>query len=183
MFFRKQKERKKISPRTIKLLLFILLVNIIYIMFFGDAGDSPGIMLCDKGALESIQSCKEASSQPGSKGVWWFSDAYGALDKNVCTQMSLEQEVLTFAIPRRNTTDTLLKSPCSTIGLTDNNFCYTSQQLSADGLVREVRILTTNSHCGEARYFRGQNATLFKHVITPNLNPSEIIKDMPEIKK
>lgn len=183
MFFRSKKPDKKISPGTIKLLLLVLLVNIIYIMFFGGNGESPGIMRCDKGALSSIDSCKEARSQPTSNRVWWFSDAFGPLDRKVCSQMSLEEETLSFVIPNKNITDTLFRSSCSAIGQTDNNFCYTSQQLSADGSIREVRILTTNSHCGEARYFRGQNATLYNYRIQPGLDPANVIKYMPELKK
>ncbi len=182
VFFRK-KQAREINPRTIKLLLIFLLANLVYIAFFGGDSSSPGMMQCDKGALAAIESCKEESSQPKATNVWWFSDAFGALDMKLCSRMSLEEETLTLSIARNNASDTLLKAPCSAIGQTDDNFCYASQHLSADGKIREVRILTTNSHCGEARYFRGQNATLFNYRIKPGLNPSEIIKDMPELKK
>lgn len=180
VFFLKKKSDNRISPRAIKLLSFLLLTIIIYLSFFG--GKNPVFMECEKGGLVSIDSCKAARSQPDSKRVWWFSDAFGPLDKKVCSQMSMEEETLSFAVGYANETDILLRSSCSSIGLTDDNFCYTSQHLSADGITREVRILTANSHCAQARYFRGQNATLFEHIIKPGLNPSEIIKDMPEIK-
>lgn len=183
MFFRKKKQDNRVHPTTIKIVLVIFLLNMIYISFFGGDNKQAFAMQCDMGPLVSMDSCKEEHSPADSKSKWWFSDVYGALDKKICSQMSMEDEALNIPIQCTNETDVLMKSACSSIGLTDDNFCYTSQRLSADGTTRYVAILTTNSHCGEPRYFRGQNATLFDYRIKANLDPKEVIANMPEIKK
>ena len=184
MLFRKKKQDARVSPRTLKVLLLLLLANMLYISFWGDSSNGVNApMVCDAGPLSPMVLCQENRSLANESIAWWHSDARGALDKNVCRQMSLEEETIAVTIARDNSTDRIIRTSCKAIGLTEDNFCYASQHLSTDGAKRHVSILTTNANCGDARYFRGVNASHHGGKIHIGLKSSEKITGISELKE
>lgn len=182
MFFRKKKEVTLHSPRTIKILIIFLLVNMLYIGFWGgDGKENAPLMLCDAGPLSPMRACNEKKSPDAAPITWWFSDALGVLDKNVCRQMSMEEEAIDVPIARDKSVEKIIRTQCEDIGLSNDNFCYTLQYLSADGTKRHVSILTTSANCGNARYFRGINASQYGGEINTDLKPADKITGIAEL--
>ncbi len=153
--------RKKIKQQQMnpKLLFVVSVLCGLYILYLGSQdGDSSHVVLnCEAGPLHNISGCKQEHSDVSwlMPQGWRYSYAKGGIKAAVCDQLSLNLDSLSVPIAYQAKPEILKKVDCAVLQEDNTHLCYASQRLTEDAGTRFITTLTTDSHCGDAHFYRG----------------------------